>query len=914
MTVRYLFGTYSSGYTLNTAFSGLYLTSSARIGGVAGGAGSGGGVGLTIGFSAGFENKGSILGGVGGAAAAVAGAGGGGGTGVYLQGVSTDSNFGVIAGGAGGAGGYDAGGAGGVGGAGGFGIVLGASGKATLLLTAGAVGGQGGVGASASTGHAAGAGGSGGLGLLMFSNTSIILSGAIGGGQGGAPGSNLGKYGGAGGGGGYGVLVAFSGSLDNEHGLIRGGDGHVGGYGYLRAGAGGGGGRGVVLFSGADMIDNGGQVVGGAGGAGGYSYRPSVGDIGGAGGAGGSGIYMDAARLTLAGAITGGAGGAAGASNGAYGAAGGAGGAGASVVGGGIITNTGGGAYGGDGGSGTYGFTTGGAGGAGGAGVIFSSGGTLVNARGTIAGGHGGSGGLNHLLQSGGVGLAGNGVQLGSGGIVVNGAAGSSSALIEGRIGVFASPVGLATVTNFGTIAGSGGVSVQLTMASDRLIAEAGSTFIGAVLGGGGTLELAGGTGGITGLGASGSLAGSEAIAFSGFGAYVIDKGGPWILAGTNVLRAGVGLLDSGILTIAGSLANAGTVSALTGSQITLHGAHVTGGTLFSTPGVTIRVAGAGNILDGTGAGLTSQASLSVSNKSALTLEGAIINQGVITLAGKSQAASLLIGAAGAILSGAGQVAMGDGPLDVVQGTTAGATLTNLDNTLSGAGLLGAGKLTLVNAANGVIDASGTAALVIDTGAAAVANAGLIEATGKGGATIAGAVVNTGILSAAGGNLTVMGAVSGAGSAMIAGGTLFFASTFTQNVDFTGAAGVLALANSQAFTGTVSGFSLTGGTSFDLRDIGFVGKHEASFSGTPTGGVLTVTDGTHVAKITLVGNYLGSTWIVSSDHQGGVIVIDPSPQRFIAAAATLSGSTAGGAVRTDPVGSARPPVLALPVA
>ena len=71
------------------------------------------------------------------------------------------------------------------------------------------------------------------------------------------------------------------------------------------------------------------------------------------------------------------------------------------------------------------------------------------------------------------------------------------------------------------------------------------------------------------------------------------------------------------------------------------------------------------------------------------------------------------------------------------------------------------------------------------------------------------------------------------------------------------------------------GFSTTGGTSFDLRDIGFVSANEATFVGGSSGGVLTVTDGTHTAHITLLGDYTTSTFVASSDGSGGVIIVDP---------------------------------------
>jgi hypothetical protein len=41
-------------------------------------------------------------------------------------------------------------------------------------------------------------------------------------------------------------------------------------------------------------------------------------------------------------------------------------------------------------------------------------------------------------------------------------------------------------------------------------------------------------------------------------------------------------------------------------------------------------------------------------------------------------------------------------------------------------------------------------------------------------------------------------------------------------------------------------------------------------------GTLTVTDGSHTANIALLGNYLASTFVASSDGHGGTNVVDPA--------------------------------------
>ena len=75
---------------------------------------------------------------------------------------------------------------------------------------------------------------------------------------------------------------------------------------------------------------------------------------------------------------------------------------------------------------------------------------------------------------------------------------------------------------------------------------------------------------------------------------------------------------------------------------------------------------------------------------------------------------------------------------NVIFGGAASATLNNVDNTISGAGQIGAGQMTLVNA--GTIIADGSHSLVIDTGDNAVANSGTLEATGSGGLAIESAL------------------------------------------------------------------------------------------------------------------------------------------------------------------------------
>jgi len=94
-----------------------------------------------------------------------------------------------------------------------------------------------------------------------------------------------------------------------------------------------------------------------------------------------------------------------------------------------------------------------------------------------------------------------------------------------------------------------------------------------------------------------------------------------------------------------------------------------------------------------------------------------------------------------------------------------------------------------------------------------------------------------------------------------------------------GSTGTLELAHSTGYTtGRIQGLSTTGANALDLADITFTsGVTKATFSGSATSGVLTVTDGTHTARIGLIGNYVGHTFATSLGAGGvGTRIVDPA--------------------------------------
>ena len=194
------------------------------------------------------------------------------------------------------------------------------------------------------------------------------------------------------------------------------------------------------------------------------------------------------------------------------------------------------------------------------------------------------------------------GVRLLVGGSLTNGSTSDSSALIYGQYGVEAA--GAATVVNFGTIEGTIGVSVELYGAGSEVVAEAGSTFIGKMGGGGGRLALAGGgTGTISNLGGGGTLTGAVDADFSGFGSYEIAAGGTWTLSGSNRLNAASVLIDEGTLINRGALKISGTISIEASAQLKLASGNVsagpTGAASIVDDGLLISSPGTGEITVG---------------------------------------------------------------------------------------------------------------------------------------------------------------------------------------------------------------------------------------------------------------------------------------------------------------------------
>ena len=435
------------------------------------------------------------------------------------------------------------------------------------------------------------------------------------------------------------------------------------------------------------------------------------------------------------------------------------------------------------------------------------------------------------------------------------------------------------TMTNSGSIAmDSTGDATDLAIGGSVLLKGAGQLDLSdwaenAILSNGAAATL---TNSST-IAGSGTIGDSNLSLVNSAGA-VIDATGA---AAALTLTGAAGIKNSGLieatgsagLVIANTTVSGGTLAA-SGGNIDLSGATISGGTLQSSSGSVIAIDGTADTLNGT----TVAGSVSAGDGTALTLKGTIGNSGSIALDSSGDATDLMLNGK-VTLAGGGTLALSDSAGNAVLSNGAAATLTN-SSTIAGAGTIGDTLTTLVNAAGATIDATGTDALVLNTGTHTIANDGLIEATGAGGLTIAGAVSNTGTLAAGGGTLSVLGQVTGTGADTISGGTLAFGNKVasTQSVTFgQNTTGTLALGLAQSFAGTVAG--LTGNDAVDLTNFQFVNQPTVgpvtaiSLNGS-SGVAVTVKDGSLTATIDLLNQYGSNystnpaSYVLTSDANG----------------------------------------------
>ena len=276
---------------------------------------------------------------------------------------------------------------------------------------------------------------------------------------------------------------------------------------------------------------------------------------------------------------------------------------------------------------------------------------------------------------------------------------------------------------------------------------------------------------------------------------------------------------------------------------------------------------------------------MTISDGAFLPLSGLINNTGAIALDSSGNATVLQLIQDGITLDGGGQIILSDSDHNFISAAFPGVTLTNRDNTISGAGQIGDWQMILIN--EGTVVATGTHALTIDTGANVVINSGILEATGSGGLVVNSDVSNSGLIWANNGNITLAGTVTGTGGALISGGALEFSSASSINVTFAGGnLGTLVLDNPTAFNGAIFGFSGSSTEDSDfinLKGIGFdAGTLWTYYDnvGADTGGTLTIYENVQGATTAVDsvkfgnGDYTTASFALTGDGSGGLLIGD----------------------------------------
>ena len=248
-----------------------------------------------------------------------------------------------------------------------------------------------------------------------------------------------------------------------------------------------------------------------------------------------------------------------------------------------------------------------------------------------------------------------------------------------------------------------------------------------------------------------------------------------------------------GLLVQTDTVSNAAGTVLAAGSTVSLqNSASIAGGLVKSTGAGVVQVTyNQSGTLSGLASAITLQGQVQATDYGSLSVLGSIVNTGTISLLSTNDSTELVIASPTVTLSGAGTVVLSDNANNYIFGLAAGDTLDNVNNTISGAGHIGAGQLVLVNATAGTIDATGGNALLLSTGNT-VTNKGLIEATGSGGLLVQGDTIsNTGTVLAAGSTVGLQNGASIAGGLVKSTGAGAVQVTYSESGTLSGAASAL---------------------------------------------------------------------------------------------------------------------------
>ncbi len=340
--------------------------------------------------------------------------------------------------------------------------------------------------------------------------------------------------------------------------------------------------------------------------------------------------------------------------------------------------------------------------------------------------------------------------------------------------------------------------------------------------------------------------------------------------------------IESNVDNTSGMIATAGSHSSVELVDVTVTGGQLRTGSLTDSSGGVIEIVatdGGASLFDGTDQEVTVNGYVNVDPGAALALAGTINVLGTINVDGVA-GADLTIDNAVTLDGSGGFIVLDDHGDAIVSGSDA-ATLDNFSN-ISGQGRIGDASLSFINDVTGVIDADIDGKTLIVNTASSLTNEGTLEASNGGRLLIKDAV----------------NPVDAAGYARIEGGTLEFdAAAHLNQVTFDNDSGYgeLVIGDPKHFSGTISGFagtesatpSLANSDEIDLVGVDYTSEEFSEHYKSSTG-VLTVSDGTHTAKLTFVG--FTGTFQFESDGSGGTLIFDPPAADKSSALATVDGS------------------------
>jgi hypothetical protein len=268
---------------------------------------------------------------------------------------------------------------------------------------------------------------------------------------------------------------------------------------------------------------------------------------------------------------------------------------------------------------------------------------------------------------------------------------------------------------------------------------------------------------------------------------------------------------NGGILQIRNTVNNAGgNITADYGTVYVNSGGTIQGGTLNSLDGGWLGVNSGGTAyLDG-----STQGSLTLSSGSTWTsdlgsttyVQGTFNNQGNIQINAGNGYNTYFLLTGNTTLQGGGAMTLNSGNsggLDFVYQATGGLTLTNVNNTIQGYGVIGDNGLALVNQAGGTINANASGYSLILNGGGLITNAGLLEATNGGVLQIQDTVANQGgNITANGGTVYVNagGTVQGGTLNTLNGGLLGVSNNSTAYLDGSTAQGAITISPGSTWT------------------------------------------------------------------------------------------------------------------